>query len=962
MKLISDRVSLILLLSLLLFVHACRQELSQKVPPQAIKGVLDLTEWDFDKDGPVNIDGECEFYWKQHLDPSDFSKSSPPLKTGYIKVPGYWNSYDIKGKKLPGQGYATYRLKILLGKQRPPLALKILEIANAYTLYINGVELFSAGVPGKTLETTVPCYCPQVVDFEIGSDRMEIIFQVSNFHHRRGGLWEVIRLGKESEIRASDLRKISFDVFLFGSIFIIALYHFGLFVLRRKDRSNFYFGIICLLIALRLLSTGERYLISLFPAMSWELIVKLEYLSFYIAVPVFIQFMRLIFRQFSKRFFIALLAISIGFSAVVLVTPARIFSHTLYAYEIIAVIAFLYALYIVIAAMLQKNAEAFVFLSGFLIFNLTMINDMLHVERIIKTGFFAPLGFFILIFSQAFLLSLRFSRSLKTVEMQRKELKGTLEELKNEIKERVRAEEALRSSHERFLTVLDSIDADVYVADLETYEILFMNKHMQDAFGSDRVGRTCWEVFQNSKGPCSHCTNDKLLDDRGNPAGVYIWEGKNPITGKWYLNYDRAIKWVDDRLVRLEVATDVSELKEAGEALRQSEERHRNILHSIEDGYYEVDIAGNLTFFNPSLCKILGYSKEELQGMNNRQFMSEATAAKVYQTFNRVYQTGEAAKAVDWETNQKDGTKIYLDTSVSLMRDQGGKPVGFRGVARDVTERKRAEEWAKIHQQQLMRADKMVALGMMVSGVAHEINNPNNFIMLNAPILSEAWKDAMPILERYYQENGDFVLGGMKYSEMRHKYPEMFSGITDGASRIKQIVDDLKKYTMEEEIDLTQSIDINAVMKSAISLVSNMIKKSTHNFSIDYGKNLPLVKGNFQRLEQVVINLLQNACQALPSTEKGIFVSTAFDPKTANLVIRVRDEGAGIAPDALPHITDPLFTTKPGGVGLGLSISSRIIEEHGGSMHFTSEINNDTTAEIILPVNDGKNSLKGVTA
>jgi polar amino acid transport system substrate-binding protein len=347
-------------------------------------------------------------------------------------------------------------------------------------------------------------------------------------------------------------------------------------------------------------------------------------------------------------------------------------------------------------------------------------------------------------------------------------------------------------------------------------------------------------------------------------------------------------------------------------------------------------------------------------GMNNREFMSENTAAKVYETFNTIFRSGEAAKAVDWEAIQKDGTVKYIDTSISLMRDHDGNPIGFRGVARDVTERKRAEEWAKIHQLQLMRADKMVALGMMVSGVAHEINNPNNFIMLNASILSDAWNNAMPIFENYYEENGDFLLGGTQYSEMRNKYTEMFKGISSGARRIKQIVDDLKKYIMEEDIDLTQPVDINTVIKSSVQLVSNMIKKSTNYFSVDYGKNLPQIKGNFQRLEQVIINLLQNACQALSDTDKGIFVSTNTDHEITNLVICIRDEGVGIPTDTLPHITDPLFTTKPGGVGLGLSISSRIIEEHGGSMHFTSENNNGTTVEIILPVNLRMDSSEGV--
>jgi PAS domain S-box-containing protein len=952
------RYLLFTIIVLFSFLFSCRSDFSGKIPPEAVKGVLDLTEWDFKRDGPANLSGEYEFYWGQLLTPADFSKTTPSQKPEYIKVPDYWNNHQVKGEKLPGEGYATYRLKILLNKPGQSLALKILEISTAYTGYVNGRQVCASGVPGMTLKTTVPKYYPQIVDFEIESNQMEVLFQVSNFHHRRGGAWAAIQLGEETEIRAIKQKKVSFDLFLSGSILIIALYHFGLYILRRKERSNFYFGVFCILMVIRLLSTEERYLSHFFPTISWEWMVKLEYLSYYLAVPAFIRFMRFIFQDFSKHVVTVITALGIAFSLIVIFTPARIYSHTLNIYEIITIAVFLYALYVIIVALLQRKVEALVFICGFIILNITVINDMLHVERIIKTGFFAPFGFFIFILSQAFLLSIHSSRAFSTIIAQRKELRGTLEAYKNEILDRVRAEEALRISHERFLTVLDSIDADVYVADIDNYEVLFVNKHLTDTFGHDLIGKTCWKVFRNESEPCAYCKKDQLLDNAGNPTGVCIWEGKNPLTEKWYMYYVRAIKWVDERFVRLQVATDVTELKMAEEKLRQSEEKYRTILNSIEDGYWEVDIAGNFTFFNPSLSKILGYSSEELMGMNNRQFMSETTAGKVYETFNKVYRTGEAAKAVDWETIQKDGTKVWVDTSVSLMRDKDDNPVGFRGVTRDVTERKRAEEWAKLQQLQLMRADKMVALGMLVSGVAHEINNPNNFIMLNAPILSDAWKDAMPILERYYEKNGDFILGGMKYSEMRFRYPEMFSGISDGANRIKQIVDDLKDYVREEDIDLTQSVEINAVIRSAVALVSNMIKKSTNHFSIDYGKNLPLIKGNFRQLEQVIINLLQNACQALPDAEKGIFVSTALDQETASLVINVRDEGVGIPSDTLPHITDPLFTTKQGGVGLGLSISSRIIDEHGGSMHFTSETNNGTSAEIILPLNRGKNSLK----
>jgi polar amino acid transport system substrate-binding protein len=272
-------------------------------------------------------------------------------------------------------------------------------------------------------------------------------------------------------------------------------------------------------------------------------------------------------------------------------------------------------------------------------------------------------------------------------------------------------------------------------------------------------------------------------------------------------------------------------------------------------------------------------------------------------------------------------------------------------VVRDITERKRAEEQARLHQQQLMQASKMAALGILVSGVAHEINNPTNFIMLNAPILRDAWKSALPILEEYYRENGDVVMGGMMYSDLRQHMPRLLDGIEDGAGRIKQIVASLKTYVRGDAGDLSQRVDVNAVIQSSISLISNVIKNATAHFTIRCAPHLPPVRGSFQRLEQVIINLIQNACQALTDKAQGIWIATLLDDPGDHVVIRVQDEGVGIPAADLSRIREPFFTTKQGsgGLGLGLSISARIVEEHRGTIRFSSRPGAGTTVEITLP-------------
>ena len=170
-------------------------------------------------------------------------------------------------------------------------------------------------------------------------------------------------------------------------------------------------------------------------------------------------------------------------------------------------------------------------------------------------------------------------------------------------KVRKQAEKELQASSERFYTVLDSIDATVYVSDMETYEILFMNKHMIESFGRNMTGEICWDAFRGGSGPCAHCTNDRLIDKNGIPTGVYSWQNKNPVTNKWYNNYDRAINWTDGRLVRLQIATDITGFKKMEAQLQQSQK-----MESIGT------LAGGIAHdFNNILFPIIGHSEMMLE-------------------------------------------------------------------------------------------------------------------------------------------------------------------------------------------------------------------------------------------------------------------------------------------------------------------------------------------------------------
>ena len=218
------------------------------------------------------------------------------------------------------------------------------------------------------------------------------------------------------------------------------------------------------------------------------------------------------------------------------------------------------------------------------------------------------------------------------------------------------------------------------------------------------------------------------------------------------------------------------------------------------------------------------------------------------------------------------------------------------------------------------------------------------------------WYDARVILDDYMEENGDFTLGNLRYSYARERVPQLFSGIMASSKRIKHIVRDLKNYARQGSTVMNEIIDINGVLRAAVLLLENQLQKSTSRLEIAYGFGMPHFRGNFQKIEQVIINILQNACEALADKSGAISIRTGLDEESGHIRLDVADEGQGIDAGDLPHVTDPFYTTKRacGGTGLGLSISSRIMQEHGGELTIASRQGEGTLVSLLFPVrNEG---------
>jgi signal transduction histidine kinase/PAS domain-containing protein len=393
-------------------------------------------------------------------------------------------------------------------------------------------------------------------------------------------------------------------------------------------------------------------------------------------------------------------------------------------------------------------------------------------------------------------------------------------------------------------------------------------------------------------------------------------------------------KNVRQRTIDLEKQKDLlvaknQELVTITKKLRESKIRLQTLFRAITDTVVVIDPDFNIMMSNQKSIGSKGKCYRRI--FNRDKPCEECLIGRVFKERSSV----SLEKVADGEH--------YLLRAFPVF-DTDCQVIGALEFSRVITKEKNME-------QQLLQADKLASLGQLVSGIAHEINNPNTFIRGNLTIVQEALNDIMPILDRTYEARPDLRIARLNYEMFRQSIPVLVDDMVQGANRINGIVDGLRKFAKRDEGLLNETVNVNVITEACLRLVDNQVRR-TADVKTEFDPDLPEITGNAQKLQQVIVNVLINASQAIDKPRGTIVVST-YRLNDKEIVLKVSDNGKGMDEKTMKQIFDPFYTTKrhQGGTGLGLPIAYGIVKEHKGRIEVKSKPDIGTTFCIYVPIN-----------
>jgi PAS domain S-box-containing protein len=413
---------------------------------------------------------------------------------------------------------------------------------------------------------------------------------------------------------------------------------------------------------------------------------------------------------------------------------------------------------------------------------------------------------------------------------------------------------------------------------------------------AEMTGRPAAMLFQDDSAEFADLARDTVAAAELPSPRIHEVVGRRRDTSLLTMEVSISQVLLEGRAEFLLVMRDITSRIEAAQALKESELRFRQIFEQTEDAIIFFKLGScSIIDVNTTTVELFGYGKSELFDAGLEGICRPAEIDRLGHVIRSI-RPGAGVHLDDVAARRKDGSELIVSMRGKVMIVQGVELIYC--TFRDVTARVRLEQEAREIQSRLIQANKMTSLGLLVSGVAHEINNPNNFILANAQLLSRAWEDARIILREHYRENGEFFVGGVPFSELDAHSPQLFAGIVDGSRRINAIINNLKGFARQDRVVADRSVDVNQVAAAAISLVHHELVRFTENFHLELAKKLPPVTGSSQQIGQVIVNLLMNACQALPDKRCGIWLETAYDAAAAQVIRRPAGSPASEEPSA----------------------------------------------------------------
>ena len=359
-----------------------------------------------------------------------------------------------------------------------------------------------------------------------------------------------------------------------------------------------------------------------------------------------------------------------------------------------------------------------------------------------------------------------------------------------------------------------------------------------------------------------------------------------------------------------------------------------------------------IQFVNPAIQTIAGYSPETVAGEPDfwKSHIHSEDRASVFAKTSVI--SGESDDPLEYRFLIADGTYKWFRERRKLLK--GVHDAGcIIGSWQDITQEKHLLMESEYRLQQVIQADKLASLGEVVAGVAHEINNPNSFIIYNLPLLEETWLFLKPIITEFSKSHPQWQTSGLHIPELCQDMEEMIQAIGIGSDRITKVVSSLKDFARMDQNAPTRAVCVNDVIEKTLVIVGGQLRKAASQIKMALSPDLPRIQGHFMKLEQVAANLMLNAANAIPVKEYGrISIATRYIHRIQSVLIEVEDNGDGMKPGIMDRIFEPFFTTRrdTGGTGLGLSLSYGLIKEHFGRIGVHSRPGIGTRFTVYLPL------------